>query len=326
MEPGSKRFYIILSVVAALATMTVKFMGYFLTGSVGLFSDAAESVVNLVAALVALWAITLAARPADEEHTYGHTKSEYFSSGVEGALILVAALIIAGEAIPRLLHPQPLENVGAGLAFSISGAVINGVLAWFMLRAGKEQRSVTLQADARHLFTDVWTTAGVLVGVLLVTTTGWLVLDPIIAFLVAANIIWTGIRLLHETGLGLLDTALPKEDLEHINTILDSYRAQGIAFHALRSRQAGSRRFVSFHVLVPGSWTVVRGHSICEEIELAIRHGLSETTVFTHLEPREDPRSFADQALDRVPVADEPPESAPALEEREAKHETRREK
>ena len=160
MEPGSKRFYIILSVVAALATMTVKFMGYFLTGSVGLFSDAAESVVNLVAALVALWAITLAARPADEEHTYGHTKSEYFSSGVEGALILVAALIIAGEAIPRLLHPQPLENVGPGLAFSISGAVINGVLAWFMLRAGKEQRSVTLQADARHLFTDVWTTAG----------------------------------------------------------------------------------------------------------------------------------------------------------------------
>ena len=258
MEPRSKRFYIILSVAAALATMTVKFIGYFLTGSVGLFSDAAESVVNLVAALVALWAITLAARPADEEHTYGHTKSEYFSSGVEGALILVAALIIAVEAIPRLLHPRPLENVGPGLAFSISGAVINGVLAWFMLRAGKEQCSVALQADARHLFTDVWTTAGVLVGVVLVAMTGWLILDPIIAFLVAANIIWTGMRLLHATGLGLLDTALPKEDLEHINTILDSYRAQGIAFHALRSRQAGSRRFVSFHVLVPGSWTVVR--------------------------------------------------------------------
>src|SRR5689334_23631638 len=210
------RFYMVLSVLAALVTMGVKFLGYLLTGSVGLFSDAAESVVNLVAALVALWAITLAARPADEEHTYGHTKSEYFSSGVEGALILVAALIIAVEAIPRLLHPQPLEQVGLGLAFSVSGAVINGVLAWFMLRAGKVQRSVALQADARHLFTDVWTTVGVLVGILLVAVTGWLPLDPIVALLVACNIIWTGGRLLHETGLGLLDTALPKEDLQSI--------------------------------------------------------------------------------------------------------------
>jgi cation diffusion facilitator family transporter len=322
MKPRSKRFYIVLSVAAALTTMTVKFIGYFLTGSVGLFSDAAESVVNLVAALVALWAITLAARPADEEHTYGHSKSEYFSSGVEGALILVAAVIIAVEAIPRLVHPQPLEQVGLGLAFSVSGAVINGVLAWFMLRAGKEQRSIALQADARHLFTDVWTTIGVLIGVLLVAITGWLILDPIIALLVAVNIIWTGIRLLHETGLGLLDTALSKEDLEHINTILDTYRAQGIVFHALRSRQAGSRRFVSFHVLVPGTWTVVKGHNICEEIELAIRHALPETTVFTHLEPREDPLSFADQALDRVPVSDEPSETAPALEERQVKNET----
>src|SRR5918912_306444 len=241
MKQHSPRFFMILSIAAALITMTVKFIGYFLTGSVGLFSDAAESVVNLGAALVAVWAVSLAARPADEEHTYGHTKSEYFSSGVEGALILVAALVIAVEAVPRLLHPQPLEQVGLGLAFSASGAVINGVLAWFMLRAGKQQRSIALQADARHLFTDVWTTAGVLVGVLLVALTGWLLLDPIVALLVAANIIWTGVRLLRETGLGLLDTALPKQDLESINTILDTYRAQGIVFHALRSRQAGSR-------------------------------------------------------------------------------------
>ena len=317
MKPRSPRFYIVLAVAAALATMTVKFIGYFLTGSVGLFSDAAESVVNLVAALVALWAITLAARPADEEHTYGHTKSEYFSSGVEGALIVVAALIIAVEAIPRLLHPQPLEQVGLGLAFAASGAVINGVLAWFMLRAGKQQRSIVLQADTRHLFADVITTAGVLVGVLLVAVTGWLILDPMVALLVAANIIWTGARLLHETGLGLLDTALPKEDLEHITTILEDYRAQGIVFHALRSRQAGSRRFVSFHVLVPGTWTVLKGHSMCEAIELAIRSSLPETTVFTHLEPREDPTSFADQALDRVPEPEEPSETAPALEERQ---------
>jgi cation diffusion facilitator family transporter len=251
-----------------------------------------------------LWAVTLADKPADEEHTYGHSKSEYFSSGVEGALIFVAALVIAVEALPRLWHPQPLEQVGLGLAFSVSGAAINGVLAWFMLRAGKEQRSIALQADARHLFTDVWTTVGVLVGVLLVAVTGWLLLDPIVALLVAANIIWTGGRLLHQTGLGLLDTALPKEDLQAIEAILDPYREQGILFHALRSRQAGSRRFISFHVLVPGSWTVQKGHSVCEAIELAIREAFPETTVFTHLEPREDPTSFADQALDRIPVSE----------------------
>ena len=322
----SKRFYIILSVAAALITMAVKFLGYFLTGSVGLFSDAAESVVNLVAALVALWAITLAARPADEEHTYGHSKAEYFSSGVEGALILVAAVIIGVEAIPRLLHPQPLEQVGIGLAFSVSGAVINGVLAWFMLQTGKQQRSMALQADAKHLFTDVWTTAGVLVGVSLVALTGWLILDPIVALLVAVNIIWTGVRLLHATGLGLLDTALSKEDLKRIEMILDRYRAQGMAFHALRSRQAGSRRFVSFHVLVPGTWTVLKGHHLCDAIELAIKDALPETTVFTHLEPCEDPASFVDQALDRVPVSAEPSETALALEERQVVPETTSEK
>jgi cation diffusion facilitator family transporter len=297
--------------------MSVKFIGYLLTGSVGLFSDAAESIVNLVAALVALWAVTLASKPADAEHTYGYTRSEYFSSEVEGALIFVAALIIVVEAIPRLLHPQPLEQVGLGLAFSVSGAVINGVLAWFMLRAGKAQRSVALQADARHLFTDVWTTVGVLVGILFVAVTGWLPLDPIVALLVAANIIWTGVRLLHQTASALLDTALIKEDLQGIDAILDTYRWQGILFHAQRSRQAGSRRFISFHVLVPGNWTVQKGHSVCESIELAIREAFPETTVFTHLEPREDPASFADQALDRIPILDEPSETAPALEDPE---------
>lgn len=312
----SPRFYPLLSVAAALATMALKFFGYSLTGSVGLFSDAAESVVNLVAALVAVWAVTLAARPADEEHAYGHTKSEYFSSGVEGALILVAAVVIAVEALPHLAHPQPIEQVGLGLTFSTAGAVINGVLAAFMLRAGKRQRSIVLEADARHLFTDVWTTAVVLLGVLLVGLTGWLILDPVIALLVAANIIWTGGRLIRATGLGLLDTGLPKADLNQIDTILEPYRAQGILFHALRSRVAGTRRFVSFHVLVPGSWTVSKGHALCEEIELAIRGALPETTVFTHLEPREDPTSFLDQALDRDPVAEAPLRPAPAEERR----------
>jgi cation diffusion facilitator family transporter len=289
-----------LSIGAALLTMGVKFIGYFLTGSVGLFSDATESIVNLVAALVGLWALTLASRPADEEHAYGHTKSEYFSSGVEGALILVAAVIIVIEALPRLQHPQPLEQIGPGLAFVVVGAVINGVLGWFMLRAGKRLRSITLEADARHLFADVFTTAGVLVGIVLVALTGWLILDPIIALLVALNIVWTGIRLLRETGLGLLDTALPLEDMRLIEHVLDTYRAQGLAFHALRTRQAGSRRFISFHVLVPGNWTVLKGHTTCETIELALHDAFPETTVFTHLEPLEDPTSFIDQALDRA--------------------------
>jgi cation diffusion facilitator family transporter len=281
--------------------MGVKFLGYVLTGSVGLFSDAAESVVNLVAALVGLWALTLAARPADEEHAYGHTKSEYFASGVEGALILVAALVIAFEAIPRLLHPEPIEQAFVGLSFSVIGALINGVLAWFLLREGKKQRSITLEADARHLFTDVVTTAGVLVGVLLVVLTKWYILDPLVALLVAVNILWTGGKLLRQTGLGLLDTALPAQEREVVNQILDPYRKQGIAFHAMRSRMAGRRRFVSFHVIVPGNWTVLKGHAICEEIELAIRSALPECTVFTHLEPKEDPVTFQDIELDRAP-------------------------
>jgi cation diffusion facilitator family transporter len=302
MKQPSLRLYMFLSIAAALVTMGVKFIGYFLTGSVGLFSDAAESVVNLVAALVGLWAVTLAARPADEEHTYGHTKSEYFSSGVEGALILVAALIIAVAALPRLLHPKPIEQAFLGLAFSVSGAVINGVLAWFMLREGKKQRSVTLEADAHHLFTDVMTTAGVLVGVLLVALTKWDILDPIVALLVAVNIIWTGIKLLRQTGLGLLDTALPHEDMQAVNEILERYRKQSIDFHAMRSRMSGRRRFVSFHVIVPGTWTVLKGHTICEEIDVAIRAVLPDSTVFTHLEPKEDPVTFEDIELDRAPL------------------------
>lgn len=299
MKHPSLRLYMFLSIAAALATMAVKFIGYFLTGSVGLFSDAAESVVNLVAALVGLWALTLAARPADADHTYGHTKSEYFSSGVEGALILVAALIIAIEAVPRLFHPQPLDQPFLGLSFSVFGAIINGVLAWFMLRAGKTQRSITLEADAHHLFTDVMTTVGVLVGVFLVAITKWYMLDPIVALLVAINIIWTGTKLLRQTGLGLLDTALPKEDINVVSDIIEPYRQQGIDFHALRSRMAGRRRFVSFHVIVPGEWTVQKGHAICEEIEIAIHKALADSTVFTHLEPKEDPVTFQDLELDR---------------------------
>ena len=301
MKYSSLRLYMFLSIAAALVTMAVKFLGYALTGSVGLFSDAAESVVNLVAALVGLWAVTLAERPADEDHTYGHTKSEYFSSGVEGALILVAALIIAVEAIPRLLHPEPIEQAFVGLAFSVSGALVNGVLAWYMVREGKKQHSITLEADAHHLFADVLTTVGVLIGVLLVALTKWYILDPIVALLVALNIVWTGVKLLRQTGLGLLDTALPPEDLQTINDILGTYRKQGIAFHALRTRMAGRRRFVSFHVIAPGTWTILKGHALCEEIEVALHQALPNSTVFTHLEPKEDPVTFEDMELDRFP-------------------------
>jgi cation diffusion facilitator family transporter len=179
-------------------------------------------------------------------------------------------------------------------------SLINGVLAWFMLREGKQQRSITLEADAHHLFADVLTTVGVVVGVLLVALTHWYILDPIVALLVAVNIIWTGIKLLRQTGLGLLDTVLPKEDLDVVNQVLDSYRKQGIDFHAVRTRMAGRRRFVSFHVIVPGAWTVLKGHSLCEEIELALHDALPDSTIFTHLEPKEDSVTFEDIELDRA--------------------------
>ncbi|HET9109694.1 MAG TPA: cation diffusion facilitator family transporter [Ktedonobacterales bacterium] len=293
------RSYTWLSIAAALVTMALKFFAYQLTGSVGLLSDAVESVVNLVAALVALWALWLAGRPADEEHHYGHSKAEYFSSGLEGALILVAAASIAIAAWPRLFHPQPLEQIGLGLGISAVASALNGGVAWMLWQGGKRYRSVTLNADARHLLTDVWTTVGVIVAVALVSLTGWLILDPLIALAVAANVLWTGLRLIRESGYGLLDTALPQVDQDTIARVLAPYRSEGIEFHALRTRSSGARRFVSLHVLVPGSWTVQQGHDLCERIEMALHREMSETTVFTHLEPREDPAAWDDQGLDR---------------------------
>lgn len=300
----SRRSNALLSIAAALVTLALTFAAYAVTGSVGLLSAAAELLVNLVAAFVALWALTLAARPADDEHTYGHSKAEYFSSGVEGALIVVAAGFIAYTAIQHLMRPQGLSEVGLGLAIAVVAAGINGVVALVLLRAGRRLNSIALEADGHHLLTDVWTTAGVLVGVALVGLTGWDVLDPIVALLVAANIVWTGWRLIHESGLGLLDTALPPEDLAAIERVLAPFRARGLAFHALQTRRAAARRFVSLHVLAPGGWTIQRGHDVAEEIELAIRRALPDTTVFTHLEPREDPRAYQDTGLDRaVPEA-----------------------
>ncbi|CAN5756141.1 cation diffusion facilitator family transporter [soil metagenome] len=300
MSGGAARRYAWLSISAAVTTIGLKLGAYYLTGSVGLFSDAAESVVNLVAAVAALWALTFAVRPPDEEHAFGHNKAEYFSSGLESALIIFAAAWIGVTAWGRLLDPQPLQNVGLGLSVTLVAAAVNGGVALVLLRAGRRLRSITLRADAQHLLTDVWTSVGVVLGVVMVQLTGWLVLDPIIGLVVAANIVWTGIRLLNDTAHGLLDTALPPEELEKISGVLSRHEGGDVNFHAVRTREAGQRRFVSMHVLVPGRWTVKRGHDLSERIEGELAEVLQgNTTFFIHIEPSEDPASFEDQSLDR---------------------------
>jgi cation diffusion facilitator family transporter len=303
MSASAARPYTLLSIAAAILTIGLKTGAYLVTDSVGLLSDALESCINLVAAVVAFWALSFAAKPADVEHPFGHTKAEYFSSGLESALIMVAAIGIAIAAWDRLLSPHPLEQIGLGLGLSLIATAINGGTAWVLLRAGKRFRSITLRADAHHLLTDVWTSAGVLIGIGLVKLTGWLILDPIIALLVAANIIWVGVRLLRETGSELLDRSIPADERNQIKTLMMPYEQQGTQFHALRTRGAGSRRFISFHVLVPGAWTVYQGHQLCEELELAIIQQLPGSYVITHLEPQENPESWTDQELDRTPLA-----------------------
>jgi cation diffusion facilitator family transporter len=299
---ASARQYAVLSIAAALLTISLKLGAYLLTGSVGLFSDAAESAVNLVAAVAALWALIYAARPPDEEHAFGHNKAEYFSSGLESALIIFAALWIGVTAWGRLMDPQPLANVGLGLSMTIVAAALNGGVALVILRAGRRLRSITLQADAHHLLTDVWTSLGVVLGIVTVQLTGWLVLDPLIGLLVAANIVRIGIRLLRDTAHGLLDRALPSEDQARISDILSRYEEKGVRFHALRTRASGQRRFISMHVLVPGRWTVQQGHDLSEKIEKDLAEALPQSTSFIHIEPSEDPVSFADQSLDRGPA------------------------
>lgn len=296
---NSARFYALLSICTAIVIIILKTLAFWLTGSVGLLSDAIESIANIVAAGVGLWALTLANRPPDATHAFGHSKAEYFSSALEGILIVVAAGGIAVTAGGRLFHPEPLEQINLGLAINLLATLLNGIVAWILLRASRRLRSITLRADAYHLLTDVWTSVGILVGILVVSVTGWLVLDPIIALLVAANITWTGIQLIRETGSGLLDAALPSDMQETIALVLSEYQTQGVQFHALRTRVAGSRGFVSFHVLVPGDWTVYQGHNLCESIELAIIKALPGISVITHLEPLEDPISWEDEQLYR---------------------------
>ena len=289
-----------LSIAAALATITLKTGAYLLTDSVGLLSDAIESLVNLAGAIVALVMLTIAARPADEEHVYGHSKAEYFASVTEGILILGAAIGILFTAIQRLLDPRPLEQLGIGLAVSVAASVINFSVSRILLNAGKQRQSITLEADARHLMTDVWTSVGVIGGVAIAGFTGWGILDPLVAIAVALNIIWTGFQLVRRSLSGLMDEALPEQDQQTIRDVMAKYREKGVEFHALRTRQAAARRFMSVHVLVPGDWTVHDAHHIAEDFETDVRAALGGViTVFTHLEPAEDELSMDDIYLDR---------------------------
>jgi cation diffusion facilitator family transporter len=290
----SPTFYAGISILTSAVTIALKFAAYAVTGSVGLLSDAIESIVNIVAAMVALVALTYAAGKPDREHNFGHEKAQYFSSGIEGALIFVAAGAIVWTAIPRLLHPAPIEQVGLGLAISVAASLANAACAWFMLRGAREHRSITLEADARHLLTDVWTTAGVLVAVVIVHFTGWLIVDPLVAIAVALNVLWTGAQLIRRSFEGLMDRAFPDEEIAKITAVLDTLRHQGCDFHALRTRQSGARGFVDVHVLVPGKTSVQRGHDLVEELERRIIEQLPHVEVLIHLEPIEDPRSWDD--------------------------------
>ena len=287
-----------ISVAAALITILLKFSAWWVTDSVGLLSDALESFVNLVGAIAALIALWYATREADEEHAYGHAKAEYFSSGLEGALILLAAVSIVYTAVPRLIDPEPVESAGTGITIAIVAALVNLLAARWISSAAHSHDSIALEADANHLMTDVITTGGVVIGVALMSATDWTRLDPIIALLVAANIIRVGIDLVKRSMLGLLDTALPDEQLEKIQTVLSRYRtSDNIQAHALRTRRAGLRRFGSVHILVPGDWTVHRGHQLASEIEQEIRAEVPGIMMVTHLESLDDPRSWDDATL-----------------------------
>jgi cation diffusion facilitator family transporter len=297
----SLRRYAVISILAALATIGLKGWAYAVTGSVGLLSDAFESLVNLAAAVVALIALTAAARPEDEDHRYGHSKAEYFSSGFEGALSMLAAASILYASIRRLIEPRPIEQLTLGVGISVAASVVNLLVARVLFRAARRHQSITLEADAHHLMTDVWTSAGVVVGIWAASATGWQRLDPIVAIGVALNIVYAGVSILKRSLMGLLDTAIP-DDLQHrVTDILVRHTSGGVRFHALRTRQAGAWRFIDFHVLVPGNWSVKRGHDLLERLEEEVREAVPNSTVFTHLEPVEDPVSWEDTRLERKP-------------------------
>ncbi|MDH4189211.1 MAG: cation diffusion facilitator family transporter [Betaproteobacteria bacterium] len=292
--------YAWLSIAAALATIALKSWAWWLTGSVGLLSDAMESVVNLAAGGLALWMLRLSVKPPDVQHPFGHSKAEYLAAGIEGALIALASAAIILSAAPRLFAPRALDTPGLGLAISAIATVINLAVAILLIRAGKAHHSITLEADGRHLLTDVWTSLGVIAGVALVALSGWLILDPIVALVVAMQILWTGASLIRRSIAGLLDAAIPDEERADIERICAEYtRRYGIAFHAVRTRHAGRRRFISFHLLVPNTWTVEQAHQLSEEIESRIRSLVPNASLFSHIEPISHPSSYDDVGLDR---------------------------
>ncbi len=292
--------YAWLSVGAALLTIALKGLAWHFTGSVGLLSDALESLINLAAALLALSMLRLAAAPPDDAHPYGRYKAEYFASGIEGALIVFAAISIVIAAAPRLIAPQPLEAAWLGIALAAAASAINLAVALLLLAAGRRLHSIALEADGQHLMSDVWTSAGVVAGVALVAATGWLILDPLVALAVAAYIVWTGLKLMGRSFAGLLDAAIPEGERAEIEKIFTEYRRRyGIEFHALLTRRAGTRRFVSFHLLVPDEWTVERAHKLSEEIEERIRSLVPNAITLTHIEPISQPASYDDIKLER---------------------------
>lgn len=304
-----------LAIFAALATIALKTAAWLVTGSVGLLSDAAESVVNLIAAVVALIALKVAAKPADKNHHYGHSKAEYFSAAVEGMMIFVAAAAILVFAIERLFDPRPLEQVGIGLFISVIASLINGAVAMVLLRAGRKHNSITLRADANHLMTDVVTSGGVLLGVGLVWLTGWNWLDPVVAIAVGLNILWTGYKLISESTAGLMDESLPKETNARLREILAEHETSQIGFHAFRTRVSGARAFMEMHMLVPGAWTIQRGHDALEDLVDEINAEFPDLHVSGHLEPIEDPRSYDDMLLDRPVTPVSPPGWSPLTPE-----------
>jgi cation diffusion facilitator family transporter len=302
-------FYGWLSFGAAVVTIVLKSYAYWLTNSVGLLSDALETLINLVAALIVLMVLRIAAKPADDDHAYGHEKIEYFSSGAEGIMILLAAASIIVTALERLEHPAALQALDLGLAISLLTVLINGVVAWLLIKAGRVHRSLAVEADGRHLLTDVWTTLAIIVGIAIIKIgdywpevkqwtaqlgwTNWDYIDPAIAFLVAINIIWAGLALIKRTFAGLMDAALPQHELAEIVAILDAFmESERIAYHAMRTRYSGSRRFLSVHILVPGEWTVQQGHDLLEQIERTIQQRFEDIDIDTHLEPIEDSASW----------------------------------
>jgi len=301
MVTQSLKKFVYISIAAAVLTIGLKLIAYLVTNSVGILSDALESCVNLVAAVVALIMIRLAEKPPDQEHEFGHNKAEYFSSAIEGGLIVLAAFSIIWSAFPRLIHPQPLDNIGVGLLVAIAASLINLTASRILLKNGKKYNSITLEADGKHLMTDVLTSGGVLLGIGLIKLTGWIRLDGIVAIGVALNIIWTGYQLLRRSASGLLDTSLPKDEMDKIRQVLEKFGQQKIQFHSLMTRQSGQRKFIFVHILMPGKMDIQQGHNLAEKVENDIRELFpnTQTTVFTHLEPVEDPASMLDISIDR---------------------------